>query len=155
MFTGDASGEFLYASLHRLGLANTPRSVDAKDGLRLRAIFISAVARCAPPKNRPTPGELAACRPFLLRELDLLRRLKVVVALGGIAWSGVRATLQDKHDQLHPQPRFAHGARWIPGEGLPVIYACYHPSRQNTQTGRLTAKMFDSVLGTAWSHAQW
>jgi uracil-DNA glycosylase family 4 len=150
MFTGDSSGDFLYASLHRLALANRPRSVDASDGLKLRGVFITAVARCAPPKNRPAPEELTACRPFLHRELDLLRRVKVIVALGGIAYNGVRLILQERWDGLRPQPRFAHGARWLAGEGPPTVYACYHPSRQNTQTGRLTARMFDDVLKEAW-----
>jgi uracil-DNA glycosylase family 4 len=153
MFTGDASGEFLYASLHRIGLSSAPLSRSREDGLLLRGVFITAVARCAPPRNRPTPNELRACRPFLLRELELLRNLEVIVALGGIAWTGIRASLEELHGRLHRQPRFGHGVRWDPGSGLPAVYASYHPSRQNTQTGRLTTEMFDAVLKRAWKRS--
>lgn len=151
MFTGDASGDLLYASLHRLGRSNLPNAHGRDDGLKLRGVFITAVARCAPPKNRPTPEEIRTCRPFLLRELALLRKIEVIVALGGIAWTGIRTSFQEENATLQPQPKFGHGVRWDPGTDLPPVYGCYHPSRQNTQTGRLTAEMFDAVLKRAWT----
>jgi uracil-DNA glycosylase family 4 len=149
MFTGDASGDFLYAALHRAGLASTPVSRARGDGLTLRDCYISAVARCAPPGNRPTPAEIATCRPFLLRELALLTELRVILALGGIAWAGVRELLRDRGGAVAPQPKFGHSVSWRPGPDLPFVVASYHPSQQNTQTGRLTAAMFDAALEAA------
>ena len=146
MFTGDASGDFLYAALARVGLANTPVSRMRGDGLTLHDCFITAVARCAPPGNRPSRAEIAACRPYLVRELDLLGDVRVILALGGIAWTGVRDALRERRGAIAPQPRFGHGVAWHPGPGLPAVIASYHPSQQNTQTGRLTAAMFDSAL---------
>ncbi len=144
MFTGDSSGQTLYGALYRAGFANQPTWERADDGLVLRDVFITAVGRCAPPDNKPAPEELRACRPFLERELALLP-VQVVLALGKIAFDGLLALWRD---QGHPLPAlpFAHGARYHLGDGLPQLHASYHPSRQNTQTGRLTLDMFDAVF---------
>lgn len=149
MFTGDASGDFLYAALHRAGLANQPRSVSRGDALSLRRVFITAVARCAPPANRPAPGEIAACRPFLLRELDALGDLRAILALGAVAYLGLAAALAERDLVASRRADFGHGVRWQPSPAAPPVFASYHPSRQNTQTGRLTTGMFDSVLRAA------
>ncbi len=149
MFTGDASGDFLYAALHRAGLASSPRSVSRDDGLALSGVFITAVARCAPPGNRPTPGEIANCRPYLIRELEALREVRVSLALGAVAWAGIAAALNVRGLVTTRRPDFGHGVRWIPSEGAAPIFASYHPSRQNTQTGRLNAGMLDAVLREA------
>ncbi|HNT74717.1 MAG TPA: uracil-DNA glycosylase [Anaerolineae bacterium] len=148
MFTGDSSGETLYAALHRAGFASQPTSVARDDGLTLRGAFITAIGRCAPPDNRPTPEEFANCQPFLARELALLPEVRVVLALGQLAFDGYLRLLRE---QGHPAPRlkFTHGARYALGDGLPVLLASYHPSRQNTQTGRLTPDMLDAVLAEA------
>lgn len=147
MFTGDGSGDFLYPALYRAGFANQPRATHRRDGLVLHDMFITAVVRCVPPKNRPTGEEIATCLPYLIRELSLLPRVKVVVALGRIAfdWT-LRAYRQMGYDI--PRLAFSHGAVYDLGEGLPYLVASYHPSRQNTQTGRLTAAMFDEVWQT-------
>jgi uracil-DNA glycosylase len=148
MFTGDGSGDFLYAGLHRKGFANQSGSTDRNDGLRLTGAFIVSVARCAPPANRPTRAELHRCSGFLDRELALLR-VRVLVALGAIAWDGVLRHFQRRGIVLpRPLPRFAHGAE-LRLSGAPVLLGCYHVSRQNTQTGRLTEGMFDDVLARA------
>jgi uracil-DNA glycosylase family 4 len=149
MFTGDGSGQFLYAALHRAGLASGPRSVSRDDGLVLCGAFLTNACRCAPPANRPTPGELARCAPFLDRELAALPRARVVVALGAVAWAAALAHLaRTGHAVPRPRPRFGHGALWaLPG--APALLGSYHPSRQNTQTGRLTAAMLDAVLARA------
>lgn len=154
LFTGDASGDFLFAALHRAGFCDRPTSRARGDGLTLRDTWISAAARCAPPGNRPTPEELRRCRPYLVRELALLSRLRVVVALGAIAFEAVRAALTEAgHGWPRPRPRFAHG-RLVPGEsGRPDVLASYHPSRQNTQTRRLTPAMLDAVLEEARNRA--
>lgn len=159
MFTGDQSGDFLYAALHRAGLATAPRSVSRDDRLRLRGAYVTAAARCAPPANRPLPGELAACRPFLEREIALLRRVRVVVALGAVAWEAVLriSRAADAGSFPRPRPRFAHGAearlRIRPGAAPVLLLGSYHPSRQNTQTGRLTPAMLRRVLGRALREA--
>lgn len=139
MFTGDGSGEFLYRALHKAGFANQPGTRDRNDGLRLDDMFISAVCRCAPPDNRPTPGEISNCLPYLRREVALMSKLEVVVALGGIALQGVLRVF------AYPKINFAHGATHAPQNGLPWLMTSYHPSRQNTQTGRLTEAMFDHI----------
>lgn len=144
-FTGDRSGDFLYAALHRAGLASQPTSVARGDGLALRGAYIAAAARCAPPGNRPTPEELRRCRPYLVAELAALSRLRVVVALGGIAFDAALDVL----GAPRPRPRFGHGTVARPGPGKPVLIGCYHPSQQNTFTGRLTAPMLDTVFSTA------
>ncbi len=144
MFTGDGSGDFLYPALYRAGFANQPHSTHREDGLHLRDMFISAVVRCVPPKNRPTAQEIATCLPYLGREIDLLPRLQVIVALGRIAFEW---TLRLYRERGHDIPRypFAHAAVYRLGDTLPWIVASYHPSRQNTQTGRLTEEMFDAI----------
>ena len=142
LFTGDASGDFLYAALYRAGFANQPTSTHRDDGLVLRDCFITCPVRCVPPDNKPNPDEIRTCRPFLREELDLLRP-RVILALGRIAWS---ATL-DFLDWPRPLPDFAHGAVIRQPERSVFLAASFHVSQQNTQTGRLTAAMFDQVLG--------
>ena len=149
MFTGDGSGDFLYAALHRAGLASQPHSRSRGDGLRLAGCFVTAACRCAPPGNRPTPAELAACAPFLDRELELLRGVRAALCLGSIAWAAALGALARRGAPVpRPRPAFRHGAELaLPGE--PALVASYHVSRQNTQTGRLTPGMFDAVLERA------
>jgi uracil-DNA glycosylase family 4 len=144
MFTGDSSGEFLFAALHRAGLANQPTEVRRGDGLLLNDLLITAVCRCVPPENKPTGEEMLNCRPFLLAEMALLPDLQGLVALGKIAFDNILAIYRA---QRHPIPvsQFAHGAFYRIGPGLPWLLASYHPSRQNTQTGRLTVVMFDAI----------
>ena len=149
MFTGDTSGEWLYAALHAHGFANRAESVTRGDGLALRDAYVTAAARCAPPDNRPTPGELKRCRPYLEAELALLDRVRVVVALGAIAQ---RAWLEAAgwYGSLAPRerPAFRHGAEATLPDGR-VLVTSYHPSRQNTQTGRLTHVMWNSIFARA------
>ena len=157
MFTGDGSGTFLYAALHRAGLASAPVSRSRDDGMRLRDVWITAAARCAPPGNRPTPAELVACRGWLAHDLDALREASVLLALGGVAHASVLRLLQQRGLSVtlahHP---FVHGALYrfegLPGaeqaRALPLLDA-YHVSLQNTNTGRLSAAMFDEVLAAA------
>lgn len=141
MFTGDDSGRFLYASLHRAGFANQPIADSPKDGLILKDLWITAVCRCVPPANKPLPGEIENCRPFLKREMDALPGLKGIVALGRIANDAafLMAGLSDE------KPLFGHGVLFAEKNDKPWILASYHPSRQNTQTGRLTQSMFDEI----------
>ena len=147
MFTGDHSGDFLYASLYRAGLANQPESRHIEDGLQLNGVMITASARCAPPQNRPSPEELRNCAAFLDREVELLPSLKVVLVLGQIAFQTWLLHLERKGISLpKPKPKFSHGAVFRFSEHQPMVVASYHVSRQNTQTGRLTAQMFDEVL---------
>ncbi|MCQ3809608.1 MAG: uracil-DNA glycosylase [Acidimicrobiia bacterium] len=143
MFTGDRSGDFLYASLHRMGLANQPNSTDTDDGLVLSDTYITAPVRCAPPQNKPTPAERDACRPFLMRELALLSRARVFVALGAIGYGAVAAELG-----MRPRPNFAHGLE-APAPGDLTVLCSYHVSQQNTFTGRLTEDMLDEVFARA------
>jgi len=153
MFTGDGprgAGDFLMAALHRAGLANLPRSEHRNDGLALRGVYLSAVVRCAPPRNRPNRDEIENCLPFLVEELRILQKLKAVLALGRIAFDGYLVALEKMGVTLpRPRPRFSHGAVYRLGEGVPVLVASYHPSRQNTQTGRLTPAMFDAAVALA------
>jgi uracil-DNA glycosylase family 4 len=152
VFTGDRSGDFLYASLHRTGFASQAESVARDDGLRLRGAFVTAVNRCAPPGNKPTPTERDACLPFLERELAALRSLRVIVALGAYAWGGALRAMAVLGHTVRPKPRFGHGVEATVG---PVILlGCYHPSQQNTFTGTLTAPMIDEVLARARSIAE-
>ena len=149
IFTGDESGNWLYAALHRAGLANQPTSVARDDGLRLHATWVTAAGRCAPPANKPTPLELAACRPWLLAEWALLPDVRVVVALGKIAHDAVLAAEADRgHPVPRPRPVFAHAAEHRLPSGLLVVDS-YHPSQQNTFTGRLTRPMLDAVFARA------
>ncbi len=148
MFTGDGAGDFLYAGLHRAGFANQAESTDRRDGLRLKGVFILSAARCAPPDNRPSPAELRRCAPFLDRELALLD-VRVVLALGAIGWEAVlRHFARGGMALPRPLPRFGHGAE-LRLRGAPVLVGCYHVSRQNTQTGKLTPAMFDAILARA------
>jgi uracil-DNA glycosylase family 4 len=145
MFTGDRSGDWLYATLHRAGYANRPESVRGADGLRLRDAYVTAVVRCAPPANRPTPGERDRCLPYLARELALLDRCQTIVALGGFAWDGALRALRELDAAIpQPKPRFGHGAEADVG-GWKLL-GCYHPSQQNTFTGRLTEPMLDRIF---------
>lgn len=148
VFTGDRSGDWLFAALHRAGLAATAESVHAGDGQRLSGVRIVAAVRCAPPDNRPTTAERDACAPWLAAELDLLPTARVVLCLGGFAWDAALRHLAASGLRLpRPRPRFGHGAVARVGE-LSVL-GCYHPSQQNTFTGRLTPQMLDEVLVTA------
>jgi uracil-DNA glycosylase family 4 len=147
IFTGDRSGDFLFAGLFRAGLANQPVSVSRDDGLRLTGAYIAAVNRCAPPGNRPTPEERDACLPFLVRELDLLPRARVIVALGAFAWDGVLRALDGMGHRVRPRPRFGHASEADVGPYR--LLGCFHPSQQNTFTGKLTPEMLDAVLARA------
>jgi uracil-DNA glycosylase len=150
VFTGDRSGDWLFSALHRAGLANQPTSVAADDGLRLRGAWVSAVNRCPPPANRPTPAERDNCLPYLVRELALLERARVLVALGAFAWHGALLALRERGAELpRPRPKFAHGAEARVGEY--TLLGCFHPSQQNTFTGRLTEPMMDAVFARAKS----
>ncbi|TMB09805.1 MAG: uracil-DNA glycosylase [Deltaproteobacteria bacterium] len=149
IFTGDESGNWLYAALHRAGFASQPTSTRRDDGLRLADAFVSAVARCAPPANRLMPGEVERCRPYLLRELEVLDRLRVVVVLGGVAHTGFLAAERARGETVpRPAPRFAHLAEHHLPSGLTLLCS-YHPSQQNTFTGRLTRPMLDAVFARA------
>jgi uracil-DNA glycosylase family 4 len=148
MFTGDRSGDWLFAALHRAGLANQPGSSGRDDGLRLRGAYVTAVVRCAPPANKPTPTERDTCLAFLDRELGILDRAEVVVALGAFGWDGfLRAARALGEEVPRPRPRFGHGAEARVGRW--ALLGCFHPSQQNTFTGRLTVPMTDAVLGRA------
>jgi uracil-DNA glycosylase len=148
MFTGDRSGDFLYAALHRAGYASQPTSVRAGDGLALRDCFITAPVRCAPPANKPLPAERDACAAWLHAELPLLANVRVVLCLGAFGWAAaVRALPALGAASPRPRPRFGHGAEHDAG---PVtLLGCFHPSQQNTFTGRLTPAMLDEVLARA------
>jgi uracil-DNA glycosylase family 4 len=149
MFTGDRSGDWLYASLHRVGLANQPTSVSASDGLTLHGVYISAPVKCAPPANKPAPDERDACRPWLARELELLwPGLRAVVVLGGFGWAALWPTLRDAGVPVPARvPAFGHGVE-AEVDGRTVL-GCYHVSQQNTFTGRLTEPMLDAVFRRA------
>jgi uracil-DNA glycosylase family 4 len=150
VFTGDnpgGSGELLFEALHRAGYSPRPRSVEAGDGLRLEGAYIAAVNRCAPPGNRPATQERDACLTYLGRELRLLTGVRVILALGGFAWDSVLRQLAGDGHRAVPRPRFAHGAEARVGPY--VLMGCYHPSQQNTFTGRLTVDMLDAILARA------
>ena len=152
VFTGDnpgGSGELLYTALHRAGFSPRPRSAAPHDGLVLDGAYIAAVNRCAPPANRPTPAERDACLPYLVRELRVLRSLRVILALGSWAWDGVLRALAELGHRPRPRPAFGHAAEAVLGPY--VLIGCYHPSQQNTFTGRLTTGMVDDVLARARS----
>ena len=151
MFTGDASGDFLYSALHRAGFASQPASRERSDKLSLNGLLISAVCRCAPPDNKPTPAEMLACRPYLQAEMALLPGLRGLVALGRIAFDNLLAIYRHRGVKM-PALEFAHGAFYRLGDGLPWLLASYHPSRQNTQTGRLTPAMFDAIWQQVRQH---
>lgn len=149
VFTGDGaggSGDFLMAALHRAGYANIPTSQRADDGLRLRDVYIAAAVRCAPPDNTPTRDEVTACLDHLEAEIAALPNLRAVVALGGIAWNAWLQLLSRRGLTPRPRPAFAHGAVWS-SEAAGALIGCYHPSRQNTSTGRLKPPMYDAIFG--------
>jgi uracil-DNA glycosylase len=150
IFTGDRSGDWLFAALWRAGFANQPTSVARDDGLSLRDCYVTAAVRCAPPANRPLPSERDNCLPYLVRELSILVRVRVIVCLGGFAWESAFRAIPAPTPR--PRPRFGHGAevsldRW-------TLLGCYHPSQQNTFTGRLTEVMMDDVLARAKAISQ-
>jgi len=148
IFTGDRSGDFLFASMYRCGLATQPTSVSRDDGLELRNAYVAAVNRCAPPGNKPTPEERDRCLPYLEREIAALDRLTAIVALGAFAWDGIlRALAALGHPIPRPRPRFGHGAEARVGPYR--LVGAFHPSQQNTFTGRLTPEMLDEVLRAA------
>ncbi len=153
VFTGDSSGDFLFAALHRAGFASQPDSVRRGDGLALRDAYVLAPVRCAPPDNRPTPEEFDRCRPFVARELALLPEVRVFLALGGLAWASALRALGDAGAAIpRPAPAFGHGAEAtldLRGRGRVTLLGSYHVSRQNTNTGRLTPAMFAAVLARA------
>ena len=143
VFTGDRSGEWLYRALHRAGLANQAQSTHRGDGLRLTGAYITAAVRCAPPANKPTPAERDACRPFLERELARLDETRVYLALGAFGYESLASVVG-----LRPRPRFGHGVEAPLLDGR-VVLCSFHPSQQNTFTGRLTEAMFDEVMAHA------
>ena len=148
VFTGDRSGDWLFGAMHRAGLSNRAESVRAGDGLELIDAYVAAAVRCAPPANKPTPEERDRCLPFLARELDLLPRVKVLIALGAFAYDAIWRLLGAANEQLPRQrPRFGHGVEVPTTRG--TIVGCYHPSQQNTFTGKLTEPMLDAVLTRA------
>jgi uracil-DNA glycosylase family 4 len=149
VFTGDRSGDWLFAALYRAGYANQSASTHRDDGLVLRGCWIAACVRCCPPENKPTPSERDTCRPFLVRELELLREVRCIVCLGAFAWDGLLRALGEIMTVSRPWPRFGHGAEAIVGPYQ--LIGCYHPSQQNTFTGRLTEGMLDAVLSRASS----
>lgn len=148
IFTGDRSGDWLFASLFRVGFANQPTSVSRGDGLRLTGAYVTAAVRCAPPGNRPLPSERDNCLPYLVRELSLLSSVSVIVTLGLFGWdAALRAVVALGEPRPRPRPQFGHGASADVGRFR--LLGCYHPSQQNTFTGKLTEAMTDEVLGRA------
>jgi uracil-DNA glycosylase family 4 len=143
VFTGDRSGDFLFASLFRTGYANQPESTHAGDGLELHDCFITAAVKCAPPANKPTPAERDTCRPYLERELAQLGRVRVIVTLGQFGWDAIAS-----HYRLRPKPKFGHGVELPVPDGRTVL-GSYHVSQQNTFTGKLTPDMLDAVFNRA------
>jgi uracil-DNA glycosylase len=149
IFTGDRSGDWLYGALHAAGFANQPESVHRDDGLTLTDCYITAAVRCAPPDNKPNRVEFERCRPYLIEELKLFRNLRVVIALGKIAFDSFLAAYQENGGAMSkPRPRFGHGASVVLPNGVTLI-GSYHPSQQNTFTGKLTRPMFHSIFARA------
>ncbi len=152
MFTGDRSGDWLYGTLHKFGFANQPTSQHRDDGLRLIDAYVTAAVRCAPPDNKPSRDEMLTCRPYLESELRMLSRVRVVVPLGKIAFDSYlkarREIMGDAEPEPKPRPRFGHGETHTFSDGT-VLLSSYHPSQQNTQTGRLTTEMFEGIFSTA------
>jgi uracil-DNA glycosylase family 4 len=148
VFTGDRSGDWLFAAMHRAGFANQPTSVARDDGLVLTDAYIAAAVRCAPPDNKPTRDERNRCLPYFVRELDLLERVRVIVTLGAFAYEALWAVLRDDGVPLpRPRPRFGHGVE-VPTPRATIV-GCFHPSQQNTFTGKLTEPMLDAVFARA------
>lgn len=149
MFTGDRSGDWLYGTLHEFGFANQPDSIDRRDGLKLKDCYITAAVRCAPPANKPSLSEFERCRPYLVRELDLFSGLRVVVVLGKIAFDSFLKAYQEAGGEIpRPRPSFGHGRVVALPNGV-ILLASYHPSQQNTFTGKLTREMFHDVFRKA------
>ncbi len=146
VFTGDRSAAFLVRAFHAAGFANQPSSLRRADGLRYTDLYLTAAVRCVPPDNRPTPAERAECAPYLERELRLLSNLRAVLALGGFAWDSVREAAARVYEVPRPVVPFAHGACAPLGPGRPMLWASYHPSPQNTNTGKLTPVMLVDLL---------
>jgi uracil-DNA glycosylase len=151
VFTGDRSGDFLFAGLHRSGFASQPESVGRDDGLELRDCYVAPVARCAPPANKPTPEEVALCREYLVREWRLLRRVRAVLVLGRIAMDGFLAMLRETGRDVPRGLAFGHGVTHELGGGV-RLFCSFHVSQQNTFTGRLTPRGFDAVLAQVKRH---
>jgi len=149
VFTGDRSGDWLFAAMHRAGFANQPTSVARDDGLVLTDAYVAAAVRCAPPDNKPTPQEFDACLPFLEAEWAALPRVRVIVTLGKLAWDATWRVLTARGQGLRPRPAFGHGARVQPPQGGPLVLGAFHPSQQNTFTGRLTPEMLAQVFHDA------
>jgi uracil-DNA glycosylase family 4 len=150
VFTGDRSGDFLYAALHRAGLANQAEAYAIDDGLTLRDVWVTASVRCAPPANKPTPAERDACLPWTVAELGHLRSIRVVLCLGAFAWdAALRLRVALGHAPATPKPKFGHGIVWEADDGPWPMLGCFHVSQQNTFTGRLTPAMLDAVLERA------
>jgi uracil-DNA glycosylase family 4 len=150
MFTGDRSGDWLYAAMFRAGFANQPTAIAADDGLRLNDAYVTATVRCAPPANKPTPTERDNCLPYFERELELLGSCRVLLALGAFGWDGaLRAVRAAGVEVPRPRPRFGHGAEVELGDGRWTLLGCFHPSQQNTFTGKLTEPMIDAVFARA------
>jgi len=147
MFTGDRSGDWLFRAMHKAGFANQPSSIDCNDGLRLRDGYVTAAVRCAPPQNKPLPLETANCRPYLLRELELMKRVRVIVALGRLAFDVAIAAI-GLEDEASRRPKFQHAVE-CELKGRITLIASFHPSQQNTFTGKLTEPMIDRVFSRA------
>lgn len=150
-FTGDASGDFMYPALYRAGFASQPSAVDRKDGMRLLDCFITSAGRCAPPKNKPTPQQLRNCFPFLLDEFDALPHLQVMIGLGSVGFDAIVRILRERDFTFVSPPIFGHGHETVATKGTRhiTVIASYHPSRQNTNTGKLTVPMFDAIFKRA------
>jgi len=146
VFTGDRSAAFLVRAFHAVGFANQPTSTARGDGLRYRDLYLTAAVRCAPPGNQPSAAETAHCAPYLERELRLLREARAILALGGFAWTAVRSAAAQVYGVEMPRTEFAHGACVALGPGRPLLWASYHPSPQNTNTGKLTPAMLVGLL---------
>jgi uracil-DNA glycosylase family 4 len=153
VFTGDGSGDFLMRAMHSAGFANITTSQHAGDGLVLHDAYIAAAVRCAPPDNKPTPSEIATCHSHLLAEVAALPRIGVIVALGRIGFEAAWRLLAARGISLRPRPVFGHGVQYLPANG-PVVIGSYHPSRQNTNTGKLTPEMLSSVFAAAREHSE-
>jgi uracil-DNA glycosylase family 4 len=149
VFTGDRSGDWLFAAMHRAGFASQPTSTHRDDGLELIDAWIAAAVRCAPPANRPTPAERDTCLPWTVRELELLPRIRLIVCLGGFAWdAALRLRAAAGLENPRPRPKFGHDVLFDPGDRLPLL-GCFHPSQQNTFTGKLTEGMMEAVFTRA------
>jgi uracil-DNA glycosylase family 4 len=146
MFTGDRSGDWLFRALHKAGFANQPMSVHRDDGLQLTDCYITATLRCAPPQNKPAPEEIANCRPYLLREITLLKNVRVILGLGKIGFDNALSAFSEVYGlDFSPRPKFRHGVEYALNSHL-ILLGTFHPSQQNTFTGRLTEKMFDRIF---------